>query len=129
MGQQQLLLTILVTIIIGIAMIIAINTMNEAREDANESAMRQDILMVLNDAQTYYKKSEMMGGGGSSFKGISDSDILSIDPSNENGTYEITGKENSLTVVGVGTYIDTLSATATMTNDGMEITWSKSGSE
>ncbi len=99
--------------------------MNEAREDANESAMRQDILMVINDAQLYYQKAKMMGGGGSSFEGISESDILSIEMTNENGSYEMTGEENSLTVVGIGTYTDTLSATATMTNDGLEIVWSE----
>ncbi|MGD8749109.1 MAG: hypothetical protein PVI44_11630 [Balneolaceae bacterium] len=126
MGQQQLLLTILVTIIIGISIVVAINTMQASHKEANKSAVRQDILMVLNDAQTYYMKAKMLGGGGRSFDGISDSQILSIDLDNENGSYEVSGSGNTLTVKGTGSYDNVeLTATATMTGDGMEVTWSE----
>jgi len=125
MGQQQLLITILVTIIIGVATVIAINTMRSSRADANKASVRQDILMVLNDAQIYYRKSKMMGGGGNSFDGISPNNIVSLDPENENGTYTISGSGNTVTVDGTGTVKGvTLTATATMTNNGMEISWS-----
>jgi hypothetical protein len=127
MGQQQLLLVILVSILVGLATIVAIDTMQEARVNSNETAVRQDILMVINDAQIYYEKSDMMGGGGNSFDGISEEHILSIDPENENGSYEISGSGNTLTVTGDGTNDAVeLTATATMTSDGMEISWSTS---
>lgn len=127
MGQQQLLIVILVSIIIGIAAVVAITTMQETRTDSIESALRQDILMVLNDAQTYYRKPESMGGGGQSFDGINQNDIMSINPQNENGTYQIYGSGDAVTVDGTGTDNKvSVSATADMTTSGMEISWSVS---
>jgi len=43
MGQQQLLLVILVTIIVGIATVVAINTFGAAADSANLDAVRQDM--------------------------------------------------------------------------------------
>lgn len=40
MGQQQLLLVILVTIIVGIATVVAINTFSSAADSANLDAVR-----------------------------------------------------------------------------------------
>lgn len=126
MGQQQLLITILVTIIIGVATVIAINTMQSSRTKANKSAVRQDMLMILSDAQIYYLKTKMMGGGGNSFDGISEINILSVEPVNENGTYEINGSGNTVTVDGTGTADGVeLIATATMTGSDMDISWSE----
>lgn len=124
MGQQQILITVLVVIIIGIASIVAINTMQGARKDANESALRQDILMILNDAQVYYHKPATMGGGGNSFNSISEDHILSIDPTNENATYSITGNANRVIVRGISFLDnDTLTAKATIQGSKMDIQW------
>lgn len=126
MGQQQLLLVILVTIVVGIAAAVAVNTMQGAFTESNRDALRQDILMVMNDAQIYYNKPEVMGGGGNSFEGISENNFLSIEPENENGSYAISSSENSVTVEGISVNEDiTISATATMTADGMDISWSE----
>lgn len=126
MGQQQLLLVLLVTIIIGIGIITAIDTMQSARTESNRSSVQQDMLMVLNDAQIYYQKPEPMGGGGSSFDGISENHILSINPDNENGSYKINGTGNTVTVMGDGTDEKVnLTATAKMAGNEMEITWSE----
>jgi type II secretory pathway pseudopilin PulG len=128
MGQQQLLLTILVIIIVGVATVVAINTMQNARTESNETSVRQDILMILNDARVYYQKPAGLGGGGKSFDDISKNHILSVEPDNENGTYEISGSGNSVTVDGDGANDEVaLTATATMTSDGMQISWSESG--
>ena len=51
MGQQQLLLVILVTIIVGIATVVAINTFSSASEQANIDAARQDMLQMAYTAQ------------------------------------------------------------------------------
>lgn len=81
--------------------------------------------MVLNDAQIYYQKPETMGGGGSSFNGISDNHIISIKPDNDNGSYKINGADNTVTVEGDGTNDKVyLTAVATMTGSEMKITWS-----
>ena len=70
MGQQQLLLVILVTIIVGIATVVAINTFSSAADSANLDAVRQDLAQIGSSAQAYYIKPTMLGGGGSSFTGI-----------------------------------------------------------
>jgi len=98
MGQQQLLLVILVTIIVGIATVVAINTFGAAADSANVDAVRQDLASIAASAQGYYMKPEMLGGGGRSFVGISfnnftfPGDIAADGNSatNENGTYTFT---------------------------------------
>ena len=70
MGQQQLLLVILVTIIVGIATVVAINTFGSAADSANIDAVRQDIATFASSAQGYFMKPEMLGGGGGDFEGI-----------------------------------------------------------
>ena len=71
MGQQQLLLVILVTIIVGIATVVAINTFSSASDSANVDAVRNDLLNIAASAQQYYMKPDALGGGGNSFDGIS----------------------------------------------------------
>jgi len=75
MGQQQLLLVILVTIIVGIATVVAINTFGAAADSANLDAVRQDVAQIAAAAQGYYMKPAMLGGGSRSFVGITFNDI------------------------------------------------------
>ena len=67
MGQQQLLLVILVTIIVGIATVVAINTFGTAADQANIDAVNNDIATLASAAQGFYMRPEMLGGGGRSF--------------------------------------------------------------
>jgi len=107
MGQQQLLLVILVTIIVGIATVVAINTFGTAADQANIDAVTNDVATLASAAQGYYMRPAMLGGGGRTFDGSAnpDSDGISFTglafPStgvsddeqtaqNENGRYEIT---------------------------------------
>lgn len=125
MGQQQLFLIVIVTIIAGIATVVAINTMDVSRRGANESAVRQDIFSVLTDARVYYQKSELINGK-KSFDGFSINDVHSVQATNENGTYTVSGTGQSVTIIATGTFNEVnLSATATMTNGDMEIVWSE----
>lgn len=126
MGQQQLLLVILVTIIIGVASVVAIDTMQTSRTESNISAMRQDMLMILNDAHTYYQKPKMMGGGGKSFDNISQKQIMTVEPTNENGTYTISGSGSTVSVKSSSAINDmSLTAEATISSNGMTISWTK----
>ena len=75
MGQQQLLLVILVTIIVGIATVVAINTFGAAADSANVDAVRQDLASIGASAQGFYMKPEMLGGGGRTFTDITFNDI------------------------------------------------------
>ncbi len=70
MGQQQLLLVILVTIIVGIATVVAINTFSSASDSANIDSVRQDMVAFASSAVGYYMKPEMLGGGGGDFSGL-----------------------------------------------------------
>jgi len=100
MGQQQLLLVILVTIIVGIATVVAINTFGSAADAATLDAVRQDLASIAASAQGFYMKPQMLGGGGRTFTGITFEDFGfagAVDPTdgltaeNENGRYVISG--------------------------------------
>lgn len=103
MGQQQLLLVILVTIIVGIATVVAINTFGSASDSANMDAVNTDLASIASSAQGYYMKPTMLGGGGKSFSGITFNDLAfagDIQSSgsiavNENGTYAISAAGDS----------------------------------
>ena len=110
MGQQQLLLVILVTIIVGIATVVAINIFGSAAEEANRDAIRQDLLAAAAQAQGVYSRPKMMGGAGGNFT-ISPggnarlAELLRIPGSiegnaitNENAEYTITGADETLSV-------------------------------
>lgn len=88
MGQQQLLLIILVSVIVGLATIVAINTFQSAAEESNFDAIRQDILQAQSMASAYVKKPVSMNGGGGSYENIT-LDAIGMSEVNENAAYEI----------------------------------------
>jgi len=101
MGQQQLLLVILVTVIVGIATVVAINTFSSASKASNRDAVVNDITAIAAAAQSYYTKPTMLNGGGSSFTGLTfqripftgkfaTGETAFLTTVNENGTYVIT---------------------------------------
>lgn len=105
MGQQQLLLVILVTILVGIATVVAMNVFGGAAEDANRDMVRQDILQGATTAQAIYARPVMLDGAGGDFTELpgdgSDAEKLirrlgmpitqtGDDWSNANGTYQVT---------------------------------------
>lgn len=70
MGQQQLLLVILVTIIVGISTVVAINTFGSAAEAAMRDAVRLDLLGAGGTAQSYFIRPTMLGGGGRNYTNV-----------------------------------------------------------
>lgn len=104
MGQQQLLLVILVTILVGIATVVAINTFGSSNINANRDAVRNDIAAIATAAQAWYIKPEMLGGGNNTFTGLTFDDIgfaadtiynSGLTARNLNGVYllEVTGAQ------------------------------------
>jgi len=104
MGQQQLLLVILVTIIVGIATVVAINIFGTAAEQANRDAVRQDLLGAAVQAQGIWARPLLMDGAGRDFSVLSEADLLErlnipadanydagtdTELNNENGTYSV----------------------------------------
>lgn len=115
MGQQQLLLVILVTIIVGIATVVAINIFGTASEQANRDAVRQDLLGAAVQAQGIWARPVLMDGAGQDFSELEQAEILRMlnipanaeydntanTLTNENGTYTVTtNTEFALTVTG-----------------------------
>lgn len=88
MGQQQVLLAILVTVILGIATIVAINTLQASHERSNIDAVRQQVLSSYNYALAYYRKPQSLGGGSRSFNGMTMSSI-NLPDSTADGKYSL----------------------------------------
>lgn len=114
MGQQQLLLVVLVTIIVGIATVVAINVFGSAGDNANVQAVRNDLLSMAASAQAYFMKPTMMGGGSGAFTAITWQDLGGVacstdhpdatgtnDCANENGVYTFGTKGATLQIQGV----------------------------
>ncbi len=126
MGQQQVLLLILVTVIVAVTTVVAIDTFHESRASANQDAVQSDMLLIINEAQAYYFRNDGMQGGGRSFNGIDMNDI-SIGDSTANGTYKINGTGQTLVVEGTGEYDNVfLRATAQIQNGQLAIDWEES---
>lgn len=98
MGQQQLLLVILVTVLVGIATVIAITVFGDASNSLNNDAVRQDLIAISASVQSYVQKPPMLGGGGGSFDGFTfhkigfPADEISEDglhARNANGVYHV----------------------------------------
>ncbi len=89
MGQQQLMLMIIVTVIVAIMTVVAINIFSDARDEGFNDIIRQDVLEAATVGQMYYKKPAMLGGGGDSFVGITLFDIQ-LDSLNAVTRFEIT---------------------------------------
>jgi Tfp pilus assembly protein PilE len=124
MGQQQLLLVILVTIIVGIATVVAINTFGSSATNANRDAVRQDIAAIATSAQAWYIKPTMLEGGGNTFTGLNfnnvnfPSETVSADgltATNLNGSYVIA-------IVGPQEFTVTATPTSNTAADGVTIT-------
>ena len=111
MGQQQLLLVILVTIVVGIVTVAAISVFGSSAEQANHDAVRQNLAQIAASAQAWYLKPDALGGGSRSFTGISFNSInspgniqnveSSVKITNLNGDYEIvSGTPDKFTIEG-----------------------------
>ena len=62
MGQQQLLLVILVTILVGIATVVALNVFGTAAESGNRDAVRQDLIQGASAVQAIWSRPRALGG-------------------------------------------------------------------
>lgn len=65
-----MLIVILVTIIIGIASLVAITTFDSAAQSANRDALTIDVTTLASSAQDYFLRPEPLGGGARTFDGF-----------------------------------------------------------
>ncbi len=109
MGQQQLLLIVLSVIIVGIAVVVGINMFNDQAASSNLDAITADLVNLASRAQQHHRRPTAMGGGGGSFELLEASAAglayLTTQPTNENGTYNISsaGTATTVSVQGIGT--------------------------
>lgn len=62
MGQQQLILLVLATVIVGIAIVVGIRAFSENSIKSNSDALIQDMVRIANDAQAWKQKPAPFGG-------------------------------------------------------------------
>jgi hypothetical protein len=135
MGQQQLLLVILVTILVGIATLVAFNVFGTAAEEANRDAVRQDILAAAAQAQAIWTRPQMMDGAGQDFTTTTADELLprlnipgelATDGStvtNENGVYSVTITNATTIVVSGDPSSDTPVIIGTIARDATNGQW------
>jgi len=64
MGQQQLLLLVLATVIVGLATVAGIQAFEQGSARANQDALTQTAVKIASDAQAQIKEPEQFGGYG-----------------------------------------------------------------
>jgi len=102
MGQQQLLLIVLGTIIVGVAVVVGINMFSQGAVNAERDALVQDVNTIGANAAAYWRKPVEMGGGGRDFTGLT-LDKLGADASNANGAFVLAVVDaDSITVTATG---------------------------
>lgn len=110
MGQQQLLLIILVVMVVGIATIVATNVISSGADQANRDAVRQDLMTAAASVQHIYERPTMMGGAGKDFQTDYTDVLLAEDINlpgdldgttitNDNGVYTISSTDASTIVI------------------------------
>ncbi|PIS27821.1 MAG: hypothetical protein COT43_08525 [Candidatus Marinimicrobia bacterium CG08_land_8_20_14_0_20_45_22] len=118
MGQQQLLLIVLGTIIVGVAVVVGINMFSQGAVNAERDALVQDVNMIGAKAAEYWRKPAEMGGGARDFTGVTFAK-LGADASNANGTYVLAVVDaDSITVTGTGAN-EGVTVRAGITEDGV----------
>lgn len=102
MGQQQLLLLALSSIIVGLAIVVGLNMFSESAADANLNTVTNEVYTIAARAQSWARKPVLMGGGGGSFTGISLAK-MAIDSVTPSGSYTFQNNAgSSVEIKGTG---------------------------
>ncbi|MCK5329833.1 MAG: hypothetical protein KAK01_00365 [Candidatus Marinimicrobia bacterium] len=120
MGQQQLLLIVLGTIIVGVAVVVGINMFGEGAVNAERDALLQDVNSIASNAAAYWRKPAALGGGARTFVGITSVTTFGSSASNANGTFTMTVTDSvtfELTAFGAN---EGVTIVATVTQDGVQ---------
>ena len=113
MGQQQLILLVLATVIVGLAIVVGIAAFTQGGDNANADAMLQDAVTMANEIQSWAQTPAPFGGPaededftdatfavlGRSAEAGDSADGLDATHSNLNGSYEITDRSTTTGVI------------------------------
>ena len=100
MGQQQILLIVLASIVVSIAVAIGINLFISSSVETNRDQVVSDLVLLSSDAQAYFRKQEQFGGGAGSFEGWNIPDFYK---KYEGGKIRVNVKTNKDKVILTGT--------------------------
>jgi hypothetical protein len=98
MGQQQLLLILLGVIIIGAAIVLALNLMSAQSIQSNKDAIINDLNHIAAHAYQYRISSSSLAGGGGKYTGYHIPNTLA---SNENASYTSTVTPDEVTLTAI----------------------------
>jgi hypothetical protein len=104
MGQQQLLLIVLATIIIGITVIVGIQIFRSHSIDEKRNLIINEGGSLAQMAMSYYKKPTALGGGGNSFLGWSIPGTMMMTAT---GSYVSKAYKDSVVIVATGNEVVT----------------------
>ena len=109
MGQQQLLLILLGTILVGAAIVLALSLMGAQGVQANKDAMINDLNHLAAHAYQYRISSSSLAGGAGKYTGYK---IPTAIASNENGYYscDVTPDEVTLKAISAQNSNNTITA-------------------
>ncbi len=120
MGQQQLLLIVLGTIIVGVAVVVGINMFTTGAINAERDALIQDVNNIASSAASYWRKPAALGGGARDFTGIADVTVFGADSSNANGIFTMTVTNATTIVVTATGANEGVVVVATITQQGVQ---------
>lgn len=92
MGQQQLLLIVLVSIIVGLSSIVGLILFENFRDESYKDMIRQEVLEAASFGRLYYTTPSALGGGNQSFASITMDDIR-LDTGSVISSYSISERD------------------------------------
>lgn len=106
MGTQQLFLIVVGVIIIGVMIVIGLLMFRDQAASSNRDSIANDVTHLSSNAQQYYRRPAMFGGGEGKFDGLTLAKLTSV-PDNANGSYSlspdpVTGNPASVQITGIG---------------------------
>jgi hypothetical protein len=120
MGQQQLILLVLATVIVGLATVVGIRAFSENADRANADALLQDAVRIANDIQASRQKPAPFGGistfADASFSALGYASTDGTTYENLNGLFTITASGTDVLITGDG------GSATTSTTDGNTVT-------
>ncbi len=102
MGAQQLMLVVVGMVIVGIAIVVAVDMFQAEAIESSRNALIGDLNFFAGRAREYYMKPANLGGGSHDFSGITIRS-LAAHAQNDNGRFFIESADrDQLILVGVG---------------------------
>ncbi len=106
MGSQQLLLIVVGVVLIGIMIAVGMSMFKDQTASQNRDSISNDLVHFAVQAQKYWRRPLVLGGGAYSYNGLTLSHIVK-NATNANGVYQLIpdpvgASDSSVVLVGTG---------------------------